>query len=166
MKRNLRMELLTVIFLYSFTIGYYVIATSYKFIPAFLGTLLILYFFYYSGKISILKQMHGYNNNIRTHLEEQVSLLMRYMKWYGWVAAITTPMIFIVVLFAWYGDNPLSWYLPGNRRFYLLFAGMGVAFSVISFIVNKWYVYQLYGKHVATLKRMLGELEEDRDVRG
>ena len=161
MKRNLRMELFTVLLLYLFAIGYYVIATSYKTIPLFLGALLILYIFYYSRKKSILDQMQSYTKNMRHHLEEQIALLMRYMKWYGWVAAITTPMIFIVVLFAWYGDNPMSWYMPGNRRFYLLFAGMAVAFSLISFLVNKWYVYQLYGKHVSTLKKMLEELVEE-----
>ncbi len=158
MKRNLKMELLMVLALYAFAIVYYLVATTYAWIAVFLGALLILYFFYYSRKKSILDQMTGYSYSIRNHLETQIRLLKHYMKWYGWVAAICTPMIFILVLFAWYGDNPLAWYQPGNRMFYLLFAGMGVAFSVISFLVNKWYVYQLYGKHIATLKKMLEEL--------
>jgi len=161
MKRNLRMELLTVVALYSLAIVYYLIATSYTWIAVMLGTLLILYFFYYSRKKSILNQMTGYNDTVRGNLEAQIRLLMRYMKWYGWVAAICTPLIFILVLFAWYGDNPFMWYMPGNRRFYLLFAGMGVAFSVISFLVNKWYVYVLYGKQIKELKRILTELMEE-----
>ena len=162
MKRNLRMELFSVIALYSFAMLYYIIATTFTWVAAFLGVLAILYFIYYSKKKQILEQMTGYSDTIRDNLEGQVKMLARYMKWYGWIAAILTPLIFIIVLIVWKGENNLTaWNWPGNQTFYFLFAAVGIAFSVISFLINKWYVYHLYGKHLEELRRMLAELSAE-----
>jgi hypothetical protein len=166
MKRNLRMEFFTVVALYTFSILYYLIATAITWVAVFLSILAVVYIFYYTKKMRVLNQMTGYTNTIRFNLEAQVQLLTQYMKWYGWIAAILTPLVFIIVLLAWYGENILtSWYLPGNKRFYLLFAAVGIGFSIVSFVVNKWYVYHLYGKHLEELKGMLSQLSEEEGRR-
>src|SRR5688500_11046771 len=144
-KRNLRMEMFAVLSLYSIAILYFLIGTTYIWIAVVLSLLLFLYLIYYSRKKNVLDQMTDYDNPIRVTLEIQIKLLMNYIKWYGLITAILSPLIFILVLTAWYIENPYSWYLPGNLRFYLLFGCMGIAFSVLSFIVNKWYVHHLYG---------------------
>ena len=165
MKRNLLFELITVIILYGFAILYFATATSFSWVAALLGVLGILYGVYYTRKKQLLDQVSAYDHSIRHNLEIHVTLLSRYMKWYGWVTALLTPAIFLIMLVVWKGETNLTaWYWPGNQEFYLLFAALAIGFSVISFVVNKWYVYQLYGKHLQELKKVLEELEERRQT--
>jgi hypothetical protein len=159
MNRNLRIELFTVVSAYFFAIIYYSVATTFTWIAAFLAVLLIFYLYYYTKKNQLLHQMTRFDDTLLGHLKSQINLLTIYMRWYGWIAAILTPIVFVIVLVAWKVENNLaSWYWPGNQQFYLLFAAVGIAFSIISFLINKWYVYHLYGKHLEELKRMIDEL--------
>ena len=160
MKRNLQFEFFSVLALYAFAILYFAAATTFTWLAALLAGLGILYGGYYTRKKRLLNQLSGYDHTIRQHLERHIHLLHRYIKWYGWATAILTPAIFLIVLVAWKSENNLPlWYWAGNRQFYLLFAAVGIGFSIISFMINKWYVHQLYGQHLQELKRVLEELK-------
>jgi len=47
-----------------------------------------------------------------------------------------------------------------NSIQYTYIIGLGIIVTILSYLLNKWYVNKLYGQHIKKLKNLLHQMEE------
>jgi hypothetical protein len=182
LKRNLNRELVAVLIIYSLTIWYIV---AYQKLYRELAVLLALvggaFLFYYYHKNKLLKQMQCVACEVRSNLNRQLVTLEKYVRFYFIAGTILTPLAYFaagaIILFNAHETTASLNELPieaqtsvsqmpivtniANHRFFVLFVSLGVAITVGSYFINRWYVKKMYGQHVQKLKELLVQMEEE-----
>jgi hypothetical protein len=159
MKRNLFWELVAVIVIYSATIAYYFIGKDGRYweVGALLLLIGLLFVVYYYRKNKLLKQMECVACEVKSNLQQQVSVLEKYVRFYFVAGTLLTPIGYIAAgLLVLYKS-------PGVKMgpdFLTVFIGSGLVLAILVYFLNVWYVNKLYGQHVKKLKDLLGQMEE------
>lgn len=161
MKRNLFWELIVVVLLYIWVITYFVVDQGGRYwengLLLFVIGIVFLVYYYYKNRL--LKEMECVTCEVRSNLEMQVNTLEKYIKFYFWAGVVITPIAYFasgsIVLF----KSAIGFNVPSDLLFF--FIGFGIVLSILSYFMNKWYVNKLYGQHVAKLKELLGQMEEE-----
>ena len=164
MKRNLLLELIAVIILYSFSIWYFLLASRglYWEIALFLFILGLLFGFYYYKKNRLLGRMQCVTCEVRSNLERQLTTLEKYVRFYFISATVLCPVAYFIpgfiVLMKYPGDAIAQRFTASAT--YIVFVIIGVVFTGSSYFLNRWYVNKLYGRHIEKLKSVLLQMEE------
>ena len=168
MKRNLMIEMIVVIVLYSWIIIDYVI--KYKgvmlSIPLLMFALGVLFVVYYVRKRKLLKDMECVTCEVKSNLQQQLTILGKYVRIYMLAGTLLFPltMIFMSVVLYFYSaemqqlSKPVP-FLP----FLAVVAGIAIVLTIPIYFLNKWYVRKLYGQHVEKLKLIVSEMSEEEN---
>jgi len=168
MKRNLFVEMLVVVILYSVTITDYfltlkgmMLGLAWLMLASFL-----LYMIYYVRKRKLLNDMECVSCEVKSNLQQQLRTLEKYIRLYLYLGTLFFPVIMIftgMILFLYSPE------LKNQQPAVPLWAFV-TALSVISFVLtipmyflNKWYMRKLYGQHVEKLKAIVNEMSAEEN---
>jgi 4-hydroxybenzoate polyprenyltransferase len=171
MKRNLRVELWFVIITYGAMILFYFLAfkgrmSAVSWFMLFIG---LLFVFYFQRKNKLLTEIECLSCEVKSNLQKQVTTLDKYIRIYLIGGTLLAPfsLLFFGWFFyikAWKNVNDSIFY-PGEHnpmwKVILVWTILTLIVTYIFYILNKWYVRKLYGKHVEKLKEVLSEMEND-----
>jgi hypothetical protein len=168
MKRNLFVEMLVVVILYSVTITDYfltlkgmMLGLAWLMLASFL-----LYMLYYVRKRKLLNDMECVSCEVKSNLQRQLRTLEKYIRLYLYLGTMFFPLIMIftgVILFLYAPE------LKNQEPAVPLWAFV-TALSIIAFVLtipmyflNKWYMRKLYGQHVDKLKAIVNEMSAEEN---
>jgi hypothetical protein len=170
MKRNLRMELLILIFSLGIVAAYYFIAfkSEYSIIGWVYALLLILFCYYFFRKNKLLDEMQCSSCRVKSNLELQLRMLERYVKFYLISGTAILPILFIFLGIVLYFKKPTLinetvLYPSGTNPVWKFLLAWFILLSVsttIMWILNRGYVNKLYGRHINKLKQLLTQINE------
>ncbi len=170
MKRNLRMELLILIFSLGIVAAYYFIAfkREYSIIGWVYALLLVLFCYYFFRKNKLLNEMQCSSCQVKSNLELQLRMLERYVRFYLISGTAVLPLLFIFLGIVLYYKKPtlisetILYPSVTNPVWKFLFAWF-ILLSVsttIMWVLNRGYVNKLYGRHINKLKHLLAQINE------
>lgn len=171
MRRNLLGEVILILTAYTPAIGYYLFGFDGRFaeIGGLLAVLLIFFAGYFYRKYQLLGQMQCPGCQVRSNLERQVDRLEKYTRFYVLAGTIMIPVIVLLSLLIIHSRLPHS---PGEALYYQLngspwwrspfvwVSALG-GITCAAYFINVWYVNRLYGRHIAKLRQILNELNEE-----
>lgn len=171
MKRNLRVELWFVIITYGAIILFYFLAfkgrmSAVSWFMLFIG---LLFVFYFQRKNKLLTEMECLSCEVKSNLQKQTTTLEKYIRIYliGGTVLAPVSLLFFGWFFyarAWTNVNDTIFY-PGDHnpmwKVILAWVILTSIVTILFYLLNKWYVRKLYGKHVEKLKEVLSEMEDD-----
>lgn len=159
MKRNLLVELILIVVIYTVTIIYYATTRGGRYwqIALMLFAVGFLFLLYYYQKNKLLKSMECVACEVRSNLQRQVTMLEKYVRLYFIAGVILTPLAYFTAgIIAIYKAPPQVFSASTHYWFF----GSGIIIAIVSYFLNKWYVNKLYGQHVKKLKALLLQMEE------
>lgn len=158
MRRNLRREAIVlfisyvpVILWYWFDFGSRLSAISW----IFLG-LLILFGVYYYRKDRLLRKMLCVSCEVRSNLQQQVTTLKKFVRFYLWTSTAMVPLVFVFMYWLIRHQFPAK----GMGNPYLLLILL-MLFAVGFYFFNARYVNKLYGRHIKKLQELLQEMDAE-----
>ena len=171
MKRNLRVELWIVIITYGAIILFYFLAfkgrmSAVSWFMLFIGLLFVIYF---QRKNKLLTEIECLSCEVKSNLQKQTTTLEKYIRIYliGGTVLAPVSLLFFGWFFyarAWTNVNDTIFY-PGDHnpmwKVILAWVILTSIVTILFYLLNKWYVRKLYGKHVEKLKEVLSEMEDD-----
>jgi len=170
MKRNLRMELLIVIFCFGSVAAYYFIAfkSQYSIIGWTYALLLILFCWYFFRKNKLLNEMQCSSCQVKSNLELQLRTLERYVRFYLISGTAIIPVLFIFLGIVLYYKKPSlnrdTVFYPSETnpvwKFLLAWLILLTISTMIMWVLNRGYVNKLYGRHIRRLKQLLAQMNE------
>ncbi len=171
MKRNLLTELLLVIITYGISIVFYFTAWKGKMseVAWFMLGIALIFVVYYYRKNKLLEQMSSPAGHVRQHLENQITTLERFVRFYLLAGKILIPVSMIFFGWIFYLNaryiSPANIFFPSQEnpvwKVILVWSVLIILITFVLSIVNKWYVQKLYGIHISKLKAILHEMEEE-----
>jgi len=166
MKRNLFVEMIIVVGLYSWITIYYFVKfqgaiLSIAWLMLLTGVLFMIYFF---RKRKLLQKMECVSCEVKSHLQLQVKTLEKYIRFYLVAGTLMFPIVMIiagVIIFLYdpklqTGSQQLSFW-----PFFLLLLLVTFVLTIPIYFLNKWYVRKLYGQHAEKLKKIVNEMSEE-----
>jgi len=171
MKRNLRVELWFVIITYGAMILFYFLAfkgrmSAVSWFMLFIG---LLFVFYFQRKNKLLTEMECLSCEVKSNLQKQTTTLEKYIRIYLIGGTVLAPVS--LLFFGWFfyarawRNVSGSIFYPGDQnpmwKVILAWVILTSIVTVLFYLLNKWYVQKLYGKHVEKLKEVLSEMEND-----
>ncbi len=161
MKRNIYWEAGAVIVLYSLAalMNYFLNPMFFAEMSIMLLVIGVLGLYYYYRKLKLLKEMECVQCEVKSNLSRQVTLLEKYIRFYFFAGTVLAPLVYLVS--GYLIINKLPVYPPRDASFYILFAVFGIILTGLSYYLNKWYVAKLYGQHVAQLRNLLSQFDEE-----
>lgn len=159
MRRNLLVELILIVVIYTATIIYYTATHDGRYWEIALLLLIVglIFVLYYYRKNKLLKEMECVACEVRSNLERQVKTLEKYVRLYFIAGTVLTPLSYFTAGIIAAYRTP-SGPIPGSLKY--LFIGIGLIITVGGYFLNKWYVNKLYGQHVRKLRQLLAQMEE------
>lgn len=144
---------------YSFTIPSGALRWSVvAFLVMFLG-----YIIYYVKKLRMLRRFEESSENIKTNLENLISDLEAYLKFYEKSYTIMYPFYVVLVFLFVIIDQGVNQFIESMKDWKMilrLVILIGV-FVVSSLWFTKWYLKKLYGNHLKKLRELLSDLLEN-----
>lgn len=168
MKRNLMIEMIAVILLYAWIIIDYVM----KFkgvmlsIPLLIFVLGVLFMIYYIRKRKLLKDMECVTCEVKSNLQQQLTILGKYVRFYMLAGTLLFPltMIFVSTVMFFYSQEMKQAKEPTSFLLFLaIVTGIAIILTIPIYFLNKWYVRKLYGQHVEKLKLIVNEMSEEEN---
>ncbi len=170
MKRNLRMELLILIFSLGIVAAYYFIAfkSEYSIIGWVYALLLVLFCYYFFRKNKLLNEMQCSSCRVKSNLELQLRMLERYVRFYLVSGTAILPILFIFLGIVLYYKKPILinetiLYPSATNPVWEFLLAWFILLSVstmIMWVLNRGYVNKLYGRHINKLKQLLTQINE------
>ena len=166
-KRNLKLEVLFVILLYGFLIWLILnqVDSNILYVDIILlvlaGILFCVYAFY---KNKLLNKMECVGCEVKSNLSLQLKSLEKLVKLYFKVGNIGIVFVYLIAGAISYieaeGDTV---HFPHVLEL-VIFIAIGAILSIISYYFSRWYLFQLYGKHIQKLKNILYEMDESDSI--
>jgi hypothetical protein len=166
-KRNLKLEVLFVILLYGFLIWLILnqVDSNILYVDIILLVLAgILFCFYAFYKNKLLNKMECVGCEVKSNLSLQVKSLEKLVKLYFKVGNIGIVFVYLIAGAISYieaeGDTV---HFPHVLEL-VIFITIGAVLFIISYYFSRWYLFQLYGKHIQKLKNILYEMDESDSI--
>lgn len=166
-KRNLKLEVLFVILLYGFLIWLILnqVDSNILYVDIILlvlaGILFCVYAFY---KNKLLNKMECVGCEVKSNLSLQLKSLEKLVKLYFKVGNIGIVFVYLIAGAISYieaeGDTV---HFPHVLEL-VIFIAIGAILFIISYYFSRWYLFQLYGKHIQKLKNILYEMDESDSI--
>ena len=162
MKRNLRLEVFFLILIYGYTI--WLISTEgdtgLLYYDIALLVIAILFFVYARYKYRLLSNMECMGCEVKTNLNLQVISLEKLIKLYFKIGNISVVLVYLITgAISYMETEGETASLPKTVEI-LIFLIIGSILAVINYYFGRWYLYNLYGKHIQKLKNILYEMDE------
>lgn len=168
MKRNLFIEMIIVLVLYTWSIIYYFMKFNGAILSIAWLMLLtgVLFMIYYFRKRKLLQKMECVSCEVKSNLQLQVKTLEKYIWLYLVGGTLMFPFIMItagIIIFLFdpkmQASSPHISFWP----FFLLLIVVSSMLTIPMYFLNKWYVQKLYGQHAEKLKKIVNEMSEEED---
>jgi hypothetical protein len=162
-KRNLKLEVLFVILFYGFII--WLISNQVDSFFLYYDIILlvvsgILFFIYAYYKSKILNKMECVACEVKSNLNLHLKSLEKLVKLYFKVGNIGVVFVYLIAGAISYleaeGDKV---HFPQALEL-IIFFSIGVILAIINYYFSRWYIFNLYGKHIQKLKNILYEMDE------
>jgi hypothetical protein len=168
MKRNLFVEMLVVVILYSVTITDYfltlkgmMLGLAWLMLASFL-----LYMLYYVRKRKLLNDMECVSCEVKSNLQRQLRTLEKYIRLYLYLGTMFFPLIMIftgVILFLYAPELKNQEPAVPLWAFVTALSIMAFVLTIPMYFLNKWYMRKLYGQHVDKLKAIVNEMSAEEN---
>ena len=162
-KQNLKLEVLFVILLYGFLIWLILnqVDSNILYVDIILLVLAgILFCFYAFYKNKLLNKMECVGCEVKSNLSLQLKSLEKLVKLYFKVGNIGIVFAYLIAGTISYieaeGDTV---HFPHVLEL-VIFITIGAVLFIISYYFSRWYLFQLYGKHIQKLKNILYDMDE------
>lgn len=175
-RRNLLLELITIIVVYIAFIIYFALNKHGRYweLSIMMALVGIGFVFYYYHKNKLLKSMQCVTCEVKSNLQTQLHLLEKYVRFYFIAGTLLTPILYYLTgLIILYKAKPgyISGEVLGDRaqvmlntvpkhQFFTEFLIGGVVITVLIYFANKWYIKKLYGQHISHLRELLRQMDE------
>jgi hypothetical protein len=162
MKRNLKLEVFFLILIYGYIIwlisteGY----TGFLYYDIALLVIAILFFVYARYKYKLLSNMECMACEVRANLNLQVRSLEKLIKLYFKIGNISVVLVYFIAGAISYMETKGETVSIPKSVEILIFLAIGSILAVINYYFGRWYLHNLYGKHIQKLKNILYELDE------
>jgi hypothetical protein len=162
-KRNLKLEVLFVILFYGFVI--WLISNQVDsnllyfdiLLLILVGMLFCIYAFY---KYKLLNKMECVACEVKSNLNLQLNSLEKLVKLYFKVGNIGVVFVYLIagaISFLEAKDDKVQF--PHALEI-IIFLSIGLIIAIINYYISRWYIFNLYGKHIQKLKNILYEMDE------
>lgn len=174
MLRNLRIETILMLVTYPIiTIVYFFGFRGYmQEISWFTLTIGIIFSIYYYRKNKLLRSLEDMGGSVHDALEGKIHSLDSFMHFYLWAGTALGPIT--IGFIGWLTWKKLPEIDPHNPFFVstenplvkvvLAWIFSVVLVTVVFFILNKWYIQMLYGKHINKLRSILEDMQEEERI--
>jgi len=170
MKRNLKKELIFIVV--SFSIASLVFSFQGKMI-AYSGAYLFLmgvFFYYYYFKNRLLNSMQCVTCEVKSNLGLLVNNLEKYVRYNLVISTFILPLFLAFVVFIMYLNfksvvpRSVLHFSPAHPAWLtiLVWLVISTVMTIPLFYLNRKYLYWLYGKHIARIRKILTEMDEDQ----
>jgi 4-hydroxybenzoate polyprenyltransferase len=168
MKRNLFIEMVIVVVLYTLSTIYYFMnfngpILSVAWLMLLTGVLFMIYYFF---KRKLLTQMECVTGEVKTYLQLQVKTLEKYIRLYLVAGTLMFPFVMItagIIIFLFDPKMQQNTAHISFWPFFLLLIAVSFVLTIPMYFLNKWYVRKLYGQHAEKLKKIVSEMSEEED---
>jgi hypothetical protein len=166
-KRNLKLEVLFVILFYGFVI--WLISNQVDsnllyfdiLLLILVGMLFCVYAFY---KYKLLNKMECLACEVKSNLNLQLNSLEKLVKLYFKVANIGVVFVYLIAGAISYLEAKGDIVHFPHALELIIFLSIGVIISIINYYSSRWYIFNLYGKHIQKLKNILYEMDESDSI--
>ncbi|MFT3949098.1 MAG: hypothetical protein QM763_19190 [Agriterribacter sp.] len=166
-KRNLFVEVIIVLLCVSAIAVFYFTAFGGNFreVSWMYMVLATGFLWYYYKKNKLLKEMQVTALKVKANIEVQLSVLEKYIRLYLVAGTLLVPVVlaffYILLFYKHIVIFPSLQSLTGNMDFTLGYIVFSIFFTIVLYYLYRWYIYKLYGKHIARLKTLLNEMNEE-----
>ena len=163
MKRNLKLEVLFVILFYSFIIWLISnqVDSNILYFDILLlilaGMLFCIYAFY---KYKLLYKMESVACEVKSNLNLQLNSLEKLVKLYFKVGNIGVVFVYLIAGAISYLEAKDDKVQFPHALELIIFFSIGLIIAIINYYISRWYIFNLYGKHIQKLKNILYEMDE------
>jgi len=166
-KRNLKLEVLFVILFYGFII--WLISNKVHsnllyfdiILLVLAGMLFCIYAFY---KYKLLNKMECVACEVKSNLNLQLNSLEKLVKLYFKVGNIGVVFVYLIAGAISYIETEGDTVHFPHVLELVIFIAIGAVLFIISYYFSRWYLFQLYGKHIQKLKNILYEMDESDSI--
>ena len=170
MIHNVLVEMILVIVLFGGVAIFYFIAFKGRFnsvawlyiVTACLST------WYYYRKWKLLHSMQCVACQVKSNLQLQVNTLEKYIRFYLIVGTAIVPFLFIFLGVLFFYNFPSGRFDPlfpplytASVKKWAIWVLSQSAFTALVYVVNRFYVNKLYGRHIRKLKELVNQMEEE-----
>jgi hypothetical protein len=163
MKRNLKLEVISLIIVYglllwatSNEVG--LIFTTFDFVLLLVTGMVFIV--YASIKYKQLKNMECVSCEVKSNLTLQVRSLEKLVKLYFLAGNISVIFVYLIAgAIGYVGTEGERVAFPSTMEI-LIFLSIGTILVVINYFLGRWYLFTLYGKHIKKLKTIIYEMDE------
>jgi hypothetical protein len=162
-KRNLKLEVLFVILFYGLIIWLISnqVGSNLLYFDILLlilvGMLFCIYAFY---KYKLLNKMECVACEVKSNLNLQLNSLEKLVKLYFKVGNIGVVFVYLIAGAISYIENEGDKVHFPQALELIIFLSIGVILAIINYYFSRWYLFNLYGKHIQKLKNILYEMDE------
>ena len=162
-KRNLTIEVLLVILLYGiiiWLISNHVDSTILYFDIILLVVAGILFLVYAYYKYKLLNKMECVACEVKSNLNLQLNSLEKLVKLYFKVGNIGVVFVYLIAGAISYLEAKDDKVQFPHALELIIFFSIGLIIAIINYYISRWYIFNLYGKHIQKLKNILYEMDE------
>ncbi len=159
MKRNLRYEVFFLILGYGFIIwnGY---GAKYLLNDILLIAVALVFFVYARYKYKILNNIECMRCEVKSNLSHQLKSLEKLVRLYFHAANIAVILVYLITgAISYIKSEDQTASIPQGVEI-LIFVSIGAVLAVLNYYCGRWYLFNLYGKHIQNLKNILYEMDE------
>ena len=169
MMKNVLMEMILVIVLFGAVAVYFFTAFNSRFnsVAWVYVVMASLCTFYYYRKWKLLYNMQCLACQVKSNLKRQMNTLDQYIRFDLFAGTAMVPLVFIFLGLLFYYKFPagvLRPVLPAPAEItfttWLLWTVALAVLTTFVYFANRWMIRKLYGRHILTLKQLLGQMEE------
>ena len=166
MRRNLFYELLIVLVCVAAIAVFYFVSFGGALKEVSWAYILLAFIFtvYFYKKNKLLKSMPCPAFQVKYNLSLQLTTLEKYVRLYLIAGTAMAPVVMLFFYLLLHYKHlvifPGVYAIKEPSAFALLYLLITGIFTIIFYLLNRWYIGRLYGRHIKKLKKLLREMEE------
>jgi hypothetical protein len=163
LKRSVWFELIFTIIAGIVFLGYALTleSGSFKWTSISMTALFVVYSFYYVKKLSILNRFNPGEGNLKTNIDNLITSLTSYLKFYKRSYTILYPAYFVLGLIFGAIERGADQFINSLSKPSVIISlvSLAIFFFFSSTFLTTWWLKKLYGNHLEKLKNLAHELE-------
>jgi hypothetical protein len=163
LKRSVWFELIFTIIAGIVFLGYALTleSGSFKWTSISMTALFVVYSFYYVKKLSILNRFNPGEGNLKTNIDNLITSLTSYLKFYKRSYTILYPAYFVLGLIFGAIERGADQFINSLSKPSVIISlvSLAIFFFFCSTFLTTWWLKKLYGNHLEKLKNLAHELE-------
>jgi hypothetical protein len=134
---------------------------AFKWTSISMTALFVVYSFYYVKKLSLLNRFNPGEGNLKTNIDNLITSLTGYLKFYKLSYTILYPAYFALGLLFGAIERGTDQFINslGKPSVIISLVSLAIFFFFCSTFLTTWWLKKLYGNHLEKLKSLAHELE-------